>query len=774
MVDPRWVKLAIAGLLGQLVAAQSASETVTSATASSSLNTASSISSAASSTLAQVSTAVPSPTAAANSTVESLPLPPVQAWCDGGANSTYCPGAILQLVQLSGVYSDSKTFPDKPTLYNASVTNEAFAALPQNATVGDVEQFVETYFRGEGLEISQAPIENFTATPAILANVEDDLYHGFVSIVNGYWSLLVRETNQSALCQDGECESSLIPLNRTFIVPGGRYREIYYWDSFWILQGLLKSELYLYSYNLLENFMDLIEMYGFLPNGGRKYYLNRSQPPVFVQMVDAYVQVTGNVSILDRALPILESELQWWRQNRTISVKSPYTNKTHSVARYAVNNTAPRPEGYQEDIATVFGAEPALNETERGELFAELATGAESGWDYSGGRWCKEPVINLTDNNPSLRTLNIRQQIPVDLNALLYGDHVLLANLYELHQNASSSRNSGNSTGGRNSTGSSLSGSNSNVTGKIQSHRMIAKEFEAAILDLFYDKEKLWFYDFNMTANARASTWHPGGLFPLWQNITPSEVVGNDTAALGMFAGIRYLIDKYPGPPVPATLYQTGLNWDGPNVWPPHVHVGLKALEAIGRVNSNASTLQNVSLSDFAQIPSGQLGFNESGLPPQDPSLLGNNSIQFEARVSEMQRGKPWPLAIAIEIANRYMQVAFCSWYSTGGSIPGVLEQLSMQELNMTGQAVPGESGNIFEKFNLTDVDAAGGGGEYKVQIGFGWSNGVILYTAGEYGQYLVQPSCPLIAVNEETNATSTQNATSAVKLFSGYRIPRQ
>jgi alpha,alpha-trehalase len=68
---------------------------------------------------------------------------------------------------------------------------------------------------------------------------------------------------------------------------------------------------------------------------------------------------------------------------------------------------------------------------------------------------------------------------------------------------------------------------------------MIAKEFEAAILDLFYDEEKLFFYDFNMTANARASVWHPGGLYPLWQNVTPPEIVGNDTAALGMVSGIR-------------------------------------------------------------------------------------------------------------------------------------------------------------------------------------------------------------------------------------------
>ncbi len=182
-------------------------------------------------------------------------------------------GALLQLVELSGIYADSKTFPDKPTVYNASRTYQAFNELPKtNVTVQQVQDFVETYFvrrrvvlspwtlayarvrvqKGEGLELEAVEIQNFTATPAILDNITDPLYKGFTSTVNGYWSLLVRQTNQSALCQDGECESSLIPLNRrvrraiearcwrigltgvlcrSFIVPGGRYREIYYWVS---------------------------------------------------------------------------------------------------------------------------------------------------------------------------------------------------------------------------------------------------------------------------------------------------------------------------------------------------------------------------------------------------------------------------------------------------------------------------------------------------------------------------------------------------------------
>ena len=90
--------------------------------------------------------------------------------------------------------------------------------------------------------------------------------------------------------------------------------------------------------------------------------LNRSQPPLFVhvcaslplnnseltslQMLSDYVQASNDTSILARALPLAELELSWWHTNRTLNVTSPFTNNTYEVARYAVNNTAPRPESY--------------------------------------------------------------------------------------------------------------------------------------------------------------------------------------------------------------------------------------------------------------------------------------------------------------------------------------------------------------------------------------------------------------------------------------------
>ena len=159
----------------------------------------------------------------------------------------------------------------------------AFNAI-NNASVteGDVLQFVDTNFKGEGLELEGVALDDFNPNPAFLNNVTDPFVRAWAVIVNSFWPTLARNTNMSALCTGGECESTLIPLNHTFVVPGGRFREIYYWDSYFVMIGLLASELHSVAKSTLLNFMDQIERFGFIPNGGRIYYLDRSQPPFFI------------------------------------------------------------------------------------------------------------------------------------------------------------------------------------------------------------------------------------------------------------------------------------------------------------------------------------------------------------------------------------------------------------------------------------------------------------------------------------------------------------
>ena len=95
---------------------------------------------------------------------------------------------------------------------------------------------------------------------------------------------------------------------------------------------------------------------------------------------------------------------------------SPYTGQTYSMAHYAVNNSAPRPESYIEDYQTVNDPTLAtpLTESQAADVYSELASGAETGWDYSS-RFQLVPQLG----NPGLRTLNVRNNIPICLNSIL-------------------------------------------------------------------------------------------------------------------------------------------------------------------------------------------------------------------------------------------------------------------------------------------------------------------------------------------------------------------
>ena len=95
---------------------------------------------------------------------------------------------------------------------------------------------------------------------------------------------------------------------------------------------------------------------------------------------------------------------------------SPYTGQTYSMAHYAVNNSAPRPESYIEDYQTVNDPTLAtpLTESQAADVYSELASGAETGWDYS---FRFQLVSQL--GNPGLCTLNVRNNLPICLNSIL-------------------------------------------------------------------------------------------------------------------------------------------------------------------------------------------------------------------------------------------------------------------------------------------------------------------------------------------------------------------
>ncbi|THG99105.1 hypothetical protein EW026_g3193 [Hermanssonia centrifuga] len=668
-----------------------------------------------------LSTSIASPTVPLTNTIPSqVPLPPTQAWCP---SQIFCAGELLQTVNLAQAYSDPKTFVDKPTSKSAQqVTSDFQAIFNPNTTEGSIVNFLDDDFRGEGLELEAVALANFNANPAFLNNVTDPLLKAWAQTVSGYWIQLIRSTNDSALCPEGEtgpCESTLIPLNHTFVVPGGRFREQYYWDSYWIVRGLIKSELLDVANATLQNFMDELEDFGFIPNGGRIYYLNRSQPPLFIRMLSDYIAASNDTSILARALPLAEKELAWWATNRTSTITSPYTNNSYPMARYAAANTAPRPESYLTDYLTA--NDPTLTtpltDDERADLYSQLASGAESGWDYSS-RFIREPIAGGSNNtNVALRTLNIKNNIPVDLNSILYHAHIVLSGFYSSQNNASA----------------------------VSTHNQAASTIRAGILDLFWDPSKLAFYDFNLTSNARNSIFTAATFYPLWNGIVPDEVLSSSNNAFGFFSAVHMVLNRYNGT-FPVTFLESGLQCP--------------------------LTVQQPIYFDL--IPSGQIGVSEDQLPGQ--LILGSGNATKSGPNADINtlngtvinggnatNGEGWGQALRRELANRYFASAFCSWHATGGSIPNLLPRLSDQELNLT-QSV-NNTGNMFEKFSISDIDSAGRGGEYTA--GFGWTNGVVLIVAGEYGNVLVAPQCPdVLAENNGANATSGSTAASSGSLL--------
>lgn len=190
--------------------------------------------------------------------------------------------------------------------------------LKNNSALND---FLDEYFGDVGGELVEVPKDDLDTDPNFLDDIDDTVIKEFVGKVVDIWPDLVRRYEPVGNCAD--CPSSFIPVNRTFVVPGGRFTEGYYWDTAFILEGLLRTggAFIEISKSMIENFLDLIEKIGFVPNGMRIYYMNRSQPPVLSLMVKSYIEYTGDEDILKRALPLLVKEHEFFMTNRSVEVK---------------------------------------------------------------------------------------------------------------------------------------------------------------------------------------------------------------------------------------------------------------------------------------------------------------------------------------------------------------------------------------------------------------------------------------------------------------------
>lgn len=225
------------------------------------------------------------------------------------------------------------------------------------------------------------------------------------SHIEATWPALVRPWSERRLAD------SLLPLPHLSLAPGGRFRESYYWDTYFSLIGLRHRPDLIRA--AAENCRWQIEQYGFVPNANRTYYLSRSQPPFFFKIVELQGEVQGK-SVAAEFLPALIAEHQFWMdgadkldpgQSHRRVVKLP---DGAVLNRYWDDAAYPRDESYLWDVLAAQSA-PGRAST---DVYRDIRAACESGWDFSS-RW-----LGQSSDPGSIMTTSI---LPSDLNSILFG-----------------------------------------------------------------------------------------------------------------------------------------------------------------------------------------------------------------------------------------------------------------------------------------------------------------------------------------------------------------
>lgn len=416
-------------------------------------------------------------------------------------------GELFTAVQRAQVFSDQKTFVD---------------CVPRSAPADILQRFRRESTR-PGFVLKDFVGEHFLVPEP--RSVQPPPGQPIEAHIETLWTAL-RRTQDTPVPG-----SSLLPLPEPYIVPGGRFREIYYWDSYFTMLGLRESGREDLIASMVDNFAYLIDQYGVIPNGNRSYFLSRSQPPFFSLMVDLLAARKGDQVYL-KYLPALRAEHDYWSDHSFPTRHVVPLPGGGQLSRYFDLRDTPRPESFIQDeaVASRSKEEPAV-------LYRNLRSAAESGWDFSS-RWFAD--------GRSLETIATTGRIPVDLNCLLQHLELTLARALR------------------------LSG-DSDAAGSFE---QLAEQRKSALLAACWSPENGYFCDADSATGKPVSSLTLAGVAPLFFKLATKA------QAAGVAETIRSKFLQDGG--VVTTLVNTGQQWDWPNGWAPLQWMTIHGLENYG------------------------------------------------------------------------------------------------------------------------------------------------------------------------------------------------
>jgi len=359
--------------------------------------------------------------------------------------------------------------------------------------------------------------------------------------------------------------AGLLYLPSKYVVPGGRFNEMYGWDSYFIVRGLVRDNRIELARGMVENFFFEIEHYGAVLNANRTYYLTRSQPPFLTSMILAVYEAQKAAGHEDRAW--LEKAYGYAARDYSLWTREPHLAGSTGLSRYYDFGNGPAPEslkdetGHLTQVAAYFLAHPSggrgyLAPTKTGEgsqapvgpLFglqvcettttmarsdcASAGSAALSTDYYKGDRAMRESGYDISFRFGPYGAAT-HHYAPVCLNSLLYKTEEDLALMSDMLGRKKEAAN----------------------------WRKRADDRKERIQTYLWDAKRGLYFDYDFEKQLQSSYEYVTTFLPMWTGIASPEQARAIMKNLGVF--------EKPGGLV-MSPFESGAQWDYPYAWAPN------------------------------------------------------------------------------------------------------------------------------------------------------------------------------------------------------------
>ncbi len=448
-----------------------------------------------------------------------------------------------------------------------------------------------------------APTEN---KEAIIAQLENTLSQ------ENFAKVAINVLPENMQCND--C-TGVLYLPHPYVVPGGRFNEMYGWDSFFIILGLLHHNHIELAKGMADNLIYEIQHYHKLLCANRPYYLTRSQPPLVAQAVLAVYKKTHDKNWLADVLPALQKIYDFWTQ-------PPHLVEKIGVSRYYDTGEGAAPEVLSSEIDCT-----GLDHYQRVKAYYQThdleSYNLQEFFDtemnklrphfYKGDRSLRESGFDLTSRFGPFGA-KTTYFIPVCLNSLLHQMELDLAEINAIL----------------------------NVQSAASSWQQRAVSRATLINKYLWNDDLGYYFDFNFETKRINNYIFATTFYPLWTGIATAEQakrIVNNVCVREAAGGLL------------TSAYATGQQWDAPFGWAPLHYFAVTGLARYGyhteakRLARKFLGLINCEFYRYSKI------FEKYDLVSQT-SFVGD-TIQFGYDTNEVGFG--WTNAVYLELLN-YLQ----------------------------------------------------------------------------------------------------------------------